>query len=347
MIFLSHARDASTYPDFSYDVESSPDGVADLLLRARGGDSEAWEGIVRRYSSVVFAAVRSFRLQEADVLDAVQMTWLRFAENCHGVQYPERLAGWLATTARRECLHILRQQAKQVQTPVETVVENLVDPDVGPEQRVIDSDVARTLCNLVAELSPLRRTLVWALYADNPPSYIDVARTVGIQPHQLGPTRARALRQLRRRLNECGLGPESEIPTRVEEKIPEGNRTGSYHLDSLLDEAELRLREVLEPDASPMDGSRLDGDQQEKIARTNIRRTDIVPMVASSGNGTGDARLDDLLSKADDALREVCDNGMAPSTTAPLPSTVNAYASLWRLRRSPPDTTGPHRGLTG
>lgn len=181
--------------------------VADLLVRARGGESAAWEEIVRRYSSVVFATVRSFRLQDADVFDAVQMTWLRLAENSHRVQFPERLAGWLATTARRECLHILRQQAKHSPAPAETVAESVVDPGVGPEQRVIDRDTAQTLWSLVAELSPLRRTLLRALFTDNPRPYTEVARAAGIPAGGIGPTRARALQQLRRRLDEHGLGP--------------------------------------------------------------------------------------------------------------------------------------------
>jgi RNA polymerase sigma factor (sigma-70 family) len=182
-----------------------PEDSMDLLLRARARDSAAWEEIVRRYSSVVYATVRSFRLQEADVLDAVQMTWLRFAENCHRVQYPERLAGWLATTARRECLHILRQQAKHTLTSADTMIDNVVDPGAGPEQRAIERDTARMLWNLVAELSPLRRTLLRALFADNPRPYADVARAAGIPPGGIGPTRARALQQLRRRLDETGL----------------------------------------------------------------------------------------------------------------------------------------------
>jgi len=183
----------------------SPDDVTDLLRWARAGDSAAWAEIVRRYSGVVLATVRSFRLQEADVLDAVQMTWLRFAENCHQVQYPERLAGWLATTARRECLHILRQQAKHMLTSTDAVVDNVIDPCMGPEQCAIERDVARTLWNLVAELPPLRRTLLRALFTDTPHSYTEVARTAGIPPGGIGPTRARALQQLRHRLDEHGL----------------------------------------------------------------------------------------------------------------------------------------------
>jgi hypothetical protein len=39
---------------------------------------------------------------------AVQTTWLALAENAHQIRCPERLEGWLVTTARRACLHILR-----------------------------------------------------------------------------------------------------------------------------------------------------------------------------------------------------------------------------------------------
>jgi hypothetical protein len=82
--------------------------IAELLLRAGAGDLSALDEIVRRYSGVVLATVRSFRLQNADADAAVQMTWLRLGQNWHRIQRPERLGGWLATTARRECLRILR-----------------------------------------------------------------------------------------------------------------------------------------------------------------------------------------------------------------------------------------------
>src|ERR1700759_2361420 len=85
------------------------DSVADLLLQIHDRDPAAWEKIVHRYGKLVSTTVRSFRLQEADALDAAQATWLRLAENAHRVQFPEKLGGWLVTTARRECLHILRQ----------------------------------------------------------------------------------------------------------------------------------------------------------------------------------------------------------------------------------------------
>jgi RNA polymerase sigma factor (sigma-70 family) len=187
---------------------SAATGVAELPLRAGAGDPAAWDEIVRRYNSVVLATVRSFRLQSADADDAVQMTWLRLAENCHRIQRPERLGGWLATTARRECLRILRHQAQHSPLTSHDAAEatpRQADSSVDPEQLIIDADIARTLEKLVEELPPSRRTLLRALFSDNPRPYAEAARAAGIPPGGIGPTRARVLRQLRDRLDEQGL----------------------------------------------------------------------------------------------------------------------------------------------
>jgi RNA polymerase sigma factor (sigma-70 family) len=187
----------------SCDGVTATSTVADLLLRVGEGESAAWGEICRRYEKLVSATVRSFRLQEADALDAVQMTWLRLAENAHRIRFPERLGGWLVTTARRECLHILR--LANAAGGIGIAPEAVVDPSVGPEQRVIDADTSRTLWKFVAELSPRRRTLLRTLFTDNSWSYAEVAHVAGIPPGGIGPTRARALQQLRRRLNEQEL----------------------------------------------------------------------------------------------------------------------------------------------
>ncbi len=179
--------------------------VTDLLQRAGHRDPKAWEEIVHRYRAVVIGKVRSFGLQEADAHDAVQMTWLRLAENCHRILLPEQLAGWLATTASRECLRILRQRAQHTPAPSHAVVEQLADPSVGPEQHAIDADTARLLRNLIATLSPRRQILLRELFFDSPRPYAEVARNTGIPAGGIGPTRARALTQLRRRLDEHGL----------------------------------------------------------------------------------------------------------------------------------------------
>lgn len=182
--------------------------VADLLLRVSDGEPAAWKEIVCRYGTRVSATVRTFRLQDADALDAVQTTWLRLAEHAHQIRHPERLDAWLATTARNACLHILRQ-AKSSPYLGDTAPEAVADSSTGPEQRVISADTTRRLWNLVNELPPRRRTLLRALFTDHSRPYSDVVRIAGIPLGGIGPTRARALKQLRNKLEQHGLGPGS------------------------------------------------------------------------------------------------------------------------------------------
>lgn len=178
-------------------------GGVDLLRAARVGDAAAWDEIVRSYSGLLWATARSFRLQPADASDAVQLTWLRLIENCGHIENPERLAGWLKTTARRECLRISKRATHL--TASAEVVGDSADPAGGVEGRVIDADTARAIRSLVEELPPRWRSLVTALYIGVPLSYSEITEDLGIPSGSIGPTRARALRQLRCMIEERGL----------------------------------------------------------------------------------------------------------------------------------------------
>ncbi|MGH3697138.1 MAG: Rv2175c family DNA-binding protein [Pseudonocardiaceae bacterium] len=213
-------------------VTANPRSVADLLLGICDGDPAAWDEIVRRYGVLVSMVVRSFRLQEADALDAMQMTWLRLAEIADRVQCPEQLGGWLATTTRRECIHILRQ-VKSIPGLVDATPDMVADPSAGPEQHVIDAETARTLRELVAVLPSRQRTLVQMLFIDQPHSYAELAETIGIPLASIGPTRARALRQLREYLvaGEKALAERTtqlergqKAVTEGDSSVPEGDR---------------------------------------------------------------------------------------------------------------------------
>jgi RNA polymerase sigma factor (sigma-70 family) len=192
----------------SYVPADATDSAADLLLGISNGDRAAWDELLRRYGTLVSTTVRSLRLQEADALDATQTTWLRLVENAERVQYPERLGGWLATTARRECLRILRQ-AKLAPNRTDVASETISDPSPGPEKHAIDANTTRTLRKLIDELPSRQRTLIRMLFTDNPCSYDKIAHIAGIPLGGIGPTRARALRQLRDKLSQHEKGPSA------------------------------------------------------------------------------------------------------------------------------------------
>ncbi len=58
------------------------DGAIDatyLIRRAAEGHRWAWERLVAKYSRLIWAMTRDFKLSESDASDVVQATWLRLA----------------------------------------------------------------------------------------------------------------------------------------------------------------------------------------------------------------------------------------------------------------------------
>jgi RNA polymerase sigma factor (sigma-70 family) len=177
---------------------------ATLLERAAQGDQSAWKQLVDKYAKVVQSVARSFALQEADVYDVSQMTWLRLLQNLHTIRDPQRLAGWLSVTATRESFSVLRKNSKR---DLGSMVEEMADPDpaVDTESSVAARDAARNLWATVAELPPRQQRLLIALFREELDSYNDVAAKCAMPIGSIGPTRARALSNLQRKLAERGL----------------------------------------------------------------------------------------------------------------------------------------------
>jgi RNA polymerase sigma factor (sigma-70 family) len=173
--------------------------TTELLHIAVDGDAAAWEMIVRRFEPAVAAMITTYRLQEADARDATQRTWLRMLENHQQIREPEALGGRLKTTARRECLRILADQRL-----VEPLPETSEYPDavVDVERTVVDTDQARYVRNLLALLPARSYALLNSLFQDDPPGYAQLSAATGIPVGSIGPTRARALRRLRRIFEE-------------------------------------------------------------------------------------------------------------------------------------------------
>ncbi len=181
------------------DQRSTTD-LLDLLLRACDRDPKAWEEIMRRYSRLVRSTVASFRLQEADAEDAVQNTWLRVMERMDTIRDPERLGGWLATTASRECLALMRRGRRE--SPDDVASTQLVAAEC-PVVAVVAGEARRAVDTAVAELTERRQMLIQLLFYQPDCSYAEVARNTGIPTGAIGPTRARVLNQLRRRLADA------------------------------------------------------------------------------------------------------------------------------------------------
>ena len=182
--------------------------TAELVLAARSGDAVAYEEIVHRYEHFVWSVVRSFRLGNADAHDAVQATWLRLVENLGRLRDPDHLGSWLATTASRECLRLIRRGARET-WDVEERLATRADESASPEQHAIDGLMAGLLWEHLQVLPPRGQALLRAMSRPDAPAYAELSRTMNMPIGSIGPTRGRYLKRLRQHLEAAGLGADA------------------------------------------------------------------------------------------------------------------------------------------
>jgi RNA polymerase sigma factor (sigma-70 family) len=179
--------------------------VADLVEKAKNAEPEAWVELVARFGGMIATTGRRYRLTPADVAELQQTTWLRLVENLHRIEQPERIGGWLSTTARRESLQLLKR-AGRYHSGADQMLANLPDrhlPD--PDARPIAEEREAVLRAAWGRLKPRCQELLSLLVTDDPMGYRDLSSLLNMPVGSIGPTRARCLEHLRRLVVEEGM----------------------------------------------------------------------------------------------------------------------------------------------
>jgi RNA polymerase sigma factor (sigma-70 family) len=183
------------------------DPVPGLVRAAAGGDRKAWDQLVDRYSGLVWSICRKLGMNAEDAADAVQLTWLALLENLDRIREPQRLAGWLATTCRRQCLSLMRRSRSTVNVGDE-FMERLLGHGSPADEPFLTAEQFALLWQAFRQLSELCQRVLRALVVDpegGPPSYPAVAASLQMPVGSLGPTRGRCLSQLRKLLDSSGI----------------------------------------------------------------------------------------------------------------------------------------------
>jgi RNA polymerase sigma factor (sigma-70 family) len=179
---------------------------AELVGRARTGDEQAWEDIVRHYQPLITTITRRHRLSPSDADDVRQLVWTRLLEHVHGLRDPRALAGWISTTAGRTCLEVIRQRKRSVSmdpTDSEAIDRAELDASwaLGGAATAVDDDLLRAerrraVRRGLAELTSTQQQLLLLLVAEPPVPYEQISRRMGMPVGSIGPTRARLLKRL-------------------------------------------------------------------------------------------------------------------------------------------------------
>ena len=169
--------------------------LAPLTLEAAAGCEDAWRDLIGRFDPMLRGIVRGYRLDDADVEDVVQTTWIRAYRNLDRLNEPGAVGAWLAITARREALRTLQRGVRELpsaepqpadeaggETPHEIAAER--------ERRIAVRAAVRRL--------PNRQRSLLSEMLDRPcSSYEEIADALEMPVGSIGPTRDRALTRLR------------------------------------------------------------------------------------------------------------------------------------------------------
>jgi RNA polymerase sigma factor (sigma-70 family) len=187
-------------------MEHAPQrGIEHLVRDARRGDERAWNALVNRYAGLVWAVARSHRLNDADAADVSQATWIKLFRSLGTINTPAAVGAWLATTARRESLRCIQRGGRTDPWPEE---RELADDGPDVDARLLAGERDALVLRALAELPERDQALLRMLAADPAPSYVEIGAALDMPIGAIGPTRARALERLRRKL--AGLGTPAE-----------------------------------------------------------------------------------------------------------------------------------------
>ncbi len=183
-----------------------------LVSACRRGEEEAWQELVARYQRLIYAIPRRAGLDENLSSEVFQQVFTILVEKLDRIEQPSQIQAWLVTTAKRETWRLMNRERKG------RLTSQAEDDDFASQTATLSDHAALSDAALLAleeqhivrlaldELDERCRSLLTLLfYRDEPPSYSDIAATLGIKEGSIGPTRARCLQKMLRLLDKTGL----------------------------------------------------------------------------------------------------------------------------------------------
>lgn len=193
---------------------ATPDDDTALIAAACGGDTAAFEAIMRRHNRLLFRTARAILQNEADAEEVVQEAYLKAFLNLGGFAGSSRLSTWLVKITVNEALARLRRRMPTgaPEQPVEDSMVPETTAETSPEAAAAQGEIRRLLEAAIDALPQAQRT-VFMLRAVEEFSTEDTATCLGIPAETVKTRLHRAKQQLRRRL-------QHRVATALSETFP-------------------------------------------------------------------------------------------------------------------------------
>lgn len=173
-------------------IDADPDD-ATLVVRAREGDSAAFEVLVRRYQRRIYQLALRMTASTGDADDITQEVFLTAWRRLPEIRQEAAFVGWLYRTATNRCLNLLRRRRPTAELDETTMAE--VSGRQDPQRSTEASEQLTALSAALTRLAPQQRA-VWLLREAHGRSYEEIASLLDTTPHAVRGRLARARVQL-------------------------------------------------------------------------------------------------------------------------------------------------------
>jgi len=176
----------------------------DLIVRARGGDTQAWGDLYREYAPAIFRFCRRAMPTREDAEDATMEIFMKLREKLGQYDTSRSFSAWLYKVAANHCWDLLRRRKARHDKDMEDIEElPLENPEPNQLEKLIEErsgeEVRRALNTLGARA---RMALVMRYYSDM--SYDEIADALGVRRPFVGVVLLRARHELRDVLQGSG-----------------------------------------------------------------------------------------------------------------------------------------------
>ena len=183
---------------------------AELVHRARRGDHDAFEALVKKFQERVYRTAFRLTGNHGDADDVAQEAFLRAFRGLAGFDERAEFGTWLHRIVINSALNYLRARKRRGPREPAEAAESVPTPESDPAERTEAREEAREVLDALAALSPtLRMTLVMATLEDMP--YKDIAQALGIPEGTVAWRVNQARKTLRKRLAARALDGEGNV----------------------------------------------------------------------------------------------------------------------------------------
>jgi RNA polymerase sigma-70 factor, ECF subfamily len=168
-------------------------GDETLAARARGGDTRAFEALVRRYQRPIYRLAVRMLADAGEAEDVTQEVFVTAWRRLPGIQEDRAVRAWLYRIATNRCLNILR--ARKPTAPLQEETIPAASPAASPEARAEAHERLAALRAALGQLTAEQRAC-WLLREVEELPYAEIAGILHTTPQAVRGRLARARAEL-------------------------------------------------------------------------------------------------------------------------------------------------------